>query len=190
MKLISILLHIVQNLQSFIDEYKPQKVFTLDYEASSQHNNFKFLLDSIEPDVKQYERVFVFRFDFLYKKNISEWPIWDNKIGHMFPWKDVSLEIYNERKYCMDGFFYLDVNYFDEFKKMYDDTYKNWLGVTNGLHFLTTELEKIKTIPFYFMEGENCFASNTSLSDSIYKNPYQINYLYAYYHDDYHLTYV
>ena len=177
-------------LQSFIDEYKPQKVFTLDYEASSQHNNFKFLLDSIEPDVKQYERVFVFRFDFLYKKNISEWPIWDNKIGHMFPWKDVSLEIYNERKYCMDGFFYLDVNYFDEFKKMYDDTYKNWLGVTNGLHFLTTELEKIKTIPFYFMEGENCFASNTSLSDSIYKNPYQINYLYAYYHDDYHLTYV
>ena len=170
-------------LQGFVDAYKPKHVFTMDYDNSSQHLNFKFLLDSVEPYVKEYDRILVFRFDFLFKKNIEDWNEWQ-KEGIMFPWKDVSDEIYEERKYTMDGFFCLDPKWFNEFKQMYDSNYKNWLGVTNGLHFLTTELEKTH-IPFYFMEKE-CYESNTSLSAPGHKNPYCINSLYKYYHADFY----
>jgi|APCry1669191674_1035369.scaffolds.fasta_scaffold14610_2 hypothetical protein len=169
-------------LQEFVEAYKPKEVFLMDYEGSSQHLNFKFLLESIEPYTKMYERILVFRFDFLFKKNIEDWGEW-RKEGIMFPWKDVSEEIYKERQYTMDGFFCLDPKCFSEFKNMYDSTYKNWLGVTNGLHFLTTELEKTK-IPFYFMEKE-CWESNSSLPSMGHKNPYCINSLYNYYHDDF-----
>ena len=174
-------------IQDFVNGYEPKKVFLMDYEGSSQHLNFKFLLESIEPFVNDYERILVFRFDFLFKKNIEEWGDWE-KEGIMFPWKDVSEQIYNERKYTMDGFFCLDPKWFLKFKQMYDSVYKNWLGVTNGLHFLTTELDKTD-IPFYFMEKE-CYESNTSLPSLGHKNPYCINFLYKYYHDDFNKTVV
>uniref|UniRef100_A0A6C0D6L3 Uncharacterized protein n=1 Tax=viral metagenome TaxID=1070528 RepID=A0A6C0D6L3_9ZZZZ len=174
-------------LNHFVESYNPKKVFLMDYENSSQHLNFKYLLESIEPYVSEYDRILVFRFDFLFKKNIEDWNEWQ-KEGIMFPWKDVSEEIYNQRKYTMDGFFCLDSKWFSEFKQMYDSTYTGWLGVTNGLHFLTTELEKTN-IPFYFME-KDCYESNTSLAGAGHNNPYCINSLYVYYHDDYHLTYV
>jgi hypothetical protein len=173
-------------LNDFVESYKPKKVFIMDYENSSQHLNFKYLLESIEPYVNEYDRILVLRFDFLFKKNIEDWNEWQ-KEGIMFPWKDVSEEIYNQRKYTMDGFFCLDPKWFSEFKQIYDSTYMGWLGVTNGLHFLTTELEKTN-IPFYFMEGDKCYTSNTSLPDPIHNNPYYINYLYTYHFDDYYLV--
>jgi hypothetical protein len=174
-------------LQTFVEEYNPNKVFCMDYESSSQHINFKYVLECIEPYASEYDRILVLRFDYLFKKNIEEWNEWQ-KEGIMFPWKDVSEELYIQRKYTMDGFFCLEPKYFIEFKQMYDSTYKSWLGITGGLHFLTTELEKTD-IPFYFME-KDCYESNTSLARSGCKNPYCINSLYNYYHDDFNLTYV
>lgn len=174
-----------EHLQNFIEAYTPEKVFLMEYEGSSQHLNFKYLLECVEPLASEFDRILVFRFDFLFKKNISHWNDW-MKDGIMFPWKDVSEEIYNERKYTMDGFFCLDPKLFSDFKKMYDTTYKNYYGITNGLHFLTTELEKTD-IPFYFMES-GCYESNTSLPTLGHKNPYCINFLYNYYHDDIYLV--
>ena len=128
-------------LQDFVEAYNPQKVFTMNYENSSQILNFKFLLENIESYACEYDRILVLRFDYLFKKNIEDWNEWQ-KEGMMFPWKDVNEELYNQRKYTMDGFFCLDSKWFKEFKDLYISTYKNWIGVTAGLHFLTTELDK------------------------------------------------
>lgn len=181
-----------EHLKDFTEAYTAEKVFCMDFKGSSQHKNFKFALDSIAPFVNEFDKIIFLRFDFLYKKDISEWSLIDQKEGHVFLWKDASKEAYEKTKYCMDGLFLLDPKYFNEFKNMYDNTYERWLGVTNGLHFLTTELYNYKTIPYSFLEGEDTYwSSNTTLPDPSHNNPYFINFIYqrlGYHCFDYHLT--
>lgn len=176
-------------LQSYVDAYKPMKVYTMDYNGSSQHKNFKFTLDCVANHINSYDKVIILRFDLLFKKNISEWSMWD-KEGIMFPWKDNDKAAYELRKYCQEGIISIDRKWFGEFKQLYDSTHEKWRDITWGLHFLTTELELYQKIPFFFMEGETYWCSNTSLTEPFCKNPYLVNSIYPYLHDDYYLTVV
>ena len=177
-----------QYLHSFVEAYTPDKVFLMDYNGSSQHKNFKFVLDCVQPVVDQFDQIIVLRFDFLYKKDIPTWGLLDQPEGHVFLWKDASKEAYEERKYCMDGLFLLDARHFTSFKQLYDENYVFWKDITWGLHFLTTLLYNCQLIPYHFLEGDTYWSSNTSLNDPTHKNPYLLNFIYKYHHDDFHLT--
>jgi hypothetical protein len=174
-------------INAFQSAYEPIKIYCMDYNGSSQHKNFKFTLDCIENHIDDYDKVIILRFDLLFKKNISEWPMW-NQEGIMFPWKDNDLASYELRKYCQEVIISIDKAWYKEFKKLYDLTHEKWKDITWGLHFLTTELSLYGRIPFFFMEGDVCWCSNTSQMEPFCKNPYLINSIYRYYHDDYHLT--
>jgi hypothetical protein len=178
-------------LQCYIEEYNAEKIFLMDYDKSSQHLNFKFVLESIAPFANDFDKIIILRFDLLFKKDISTWPMWD-KEGIMFPWKDVSLELYNLRKYCQEVIISIDSKYLNEFKDLYIEKFEHWKDITWGLHFLTVLLEEYKKIPFFFMEGDTCWESNTSTNGADFnkKNPYLINSIYMYGHDDLHLILV
>lgn len=174
-------------LHSYVEAYNPKHVFKMDYAGSSQHKNFKFVLDCVDTMYKEYDRIIILRFDLLFKKNISEWDTW-TKSAIMFPWKDNNATEYEERKYCQEVIIAIPCELFKEFKDLYNATYEKWKDITWGLHFLTTELFKYEKIPYYFMEGDKCWISNTSLNHPDSKNPYLINSIYKYYMDDYYLA--
>lgn len=179
-------------LNSYVDSYNPLHVYKMPYEGSSQHINFNFVLDSCLNHYNMYNKIIILRFDLLFKKNITEWPMWD-KAGIMFPWKDHTLEAYNQRKYCQEVIISIDTQYFKEFKTLYQNEYTKWKDITWGLHFLTTILDKHASIPFFFMEGDIAYESNTYVPKNDHtghnkKNPYLINAIYDYALDDRYLV--
>jgi hypothetical protein len=174
-------------LNDFKVAYNCSECFLQDYHTSSQHKNFKFVLDSIEPVHKEFDKIIILRFDYLYKKNFSDFNWWD-KEGIVFPFKDNDPVSYEERKYCFEGFILITKEWFQPFLELYLQNYIEWKEITYGLHFLTTLLFKNGAIPYHYMEGDTCWISNTSLAHPTCKNPYFINLLYTYYHDDYSLV--
>jgi hypothetical protein len=182
-----------EHLTDFVDAYLPKYIHLFEHSKlyNAHHVSVSNTLNSILPVHTQYDRIILLRYDLLYKKNITDWPIW-YKNGVIVPWKVESDEAYERRKWCNDHIIIIDSTYFPTFNSVFQDSFKQYNGVTSGIHFITDELYKNGTVPFYFMErivwsGDSY---STDTSDSMKCNPYTINSLYPYAFSDLHLTYV
>lgn len=100
-------------LEKWVNLFNPIKVFTMNYEGSTQANNFMFTIKNIhnEIDYKKYDKILILRFDIVYKRGIKFWNIF-NKNGFIVPFKEDSIEFYNKTKYNADSIMCIDTNIF------------------------------------------------------------------------------
>ena len=90
-------------LEELIDKLHPVHVCTSGYD--SQDTNVQAALHWMTKNQHQYDRFVLLRFDFMYRKRITEWPHWDNK-GILLVNKDVhypTLQLYADIVFIVDS---------------------------------------------------------------------------------------
>lgn len=96
-------------LTDVINVYKPKEVRI--EPCISQASNFKNIANFLEEKKDQYDRFVILRFDFMYRKKITEWPKW-NQEGIFILNKDVT---WPSKKYYTDILFIVDKNHINSF---------------------------------------------------------------------------
>jgi hypothetical protein len=91
----------------------PIQIFTMNSHGSNQAHNFIFTIKNIHNhvDYKNYDKILIIRFDIIYKRGMKFWNIL-NKNGFIVPFKEDSIELYNNTKYTADSIMWIDTKIF------------------------------------------------------------------------------
>ena len=188
-----------ESLNKYIQLFDPIKVYKRPPENSNQSQQFMFTLESIYTniDLKKYNKIILLRLDIIYKRGISLWNIFDRN-GFITPFKEDTIECYNQNKYHSDVIMIIDSEYFND---MYN-SYKLYCAVPplrlEGQYpppFINTVLHNVGNIIrfynpqiniYYFIDGFWQSCSEIAGND-VRLNPLFINIRDPYYGNDLNL---